>query len=344
MRKVLHVDCDCFFAAVEMRDQPQLRHVPLAIGGSSDRRGVISTCNYPARKFGVRSAMATAHALRLCPDLVLMPGNMDKYKAASRQVMEILMPYGLDFQQVSVDEAYIELPPTSNPIEVANQIRQRVQGEVGITVSVGVAPNKFLAKVASDWNKPNGCFAINSDDVFEFVSKLPVGKIPGVGPKSVERLQRYGIETCADLQKHDQKFLLDRFGQFGELLYQRSRGRDERHVEQRHERKSISVERTFAEDLKQSDDIDAVVLNLWSRLAKRVQQSQLPGKAMSPFVKVKFADFQVTTLADHHKTVCFEDFKSLIKQAMARQNKPIRLIGIGGKLPPQDGGQLPLFE
>lgn len=344
MRKVLHVDCDCFFAAVEMRDQPHLSNVPLAIGGSSDRRGVISTCNYPARKFGVRSAMASAHALRLCPDLVLMPGNMDKYKRASKQVMEILKPYGIDFQQVSVDEAYIELPATSNPIEVARQIQHRITAEVGITVSVGVAPNKFLAKVASDWRKPSGLFVIKEDEVLDFVSQLPVGKIPGVGPKSVERLSRYGIENCADLQKLEHKFLLDRFGQFGELLFQRSRGRDERVVAQRHERKSISVERTFAEDLKQSDEIDGLVLQLWSRLSKRLQQSDVSSQLMAPFVKVKFADFQVTTLADHSKSVCFNDYKTLIQQAMARQNKSIRLIGIGGRLPQIDGKQLALFE
>lgn len=342
-RKVLHVDCDCFFAAVEMRDRPELQNIPLAVGGSSDRRGVISTCNYPARAFGVRSAMATAHALKLCPDLLLMPGNMEKYKTASRQVMEVLQPYAVDFQQVSVDEAYLELPETCNALEIAQQIQQRVLYEVGISVSVGIAPNKFLAKIASDWNKPNGLFAIASDDIQAFVSALPVGKIPGVGPKSVERLKRYGIETCSDLQKHDHKFLLDRFGQFGEILYQRSRGRDDRTVAQKRARKSISVERTFAEDLSQEDDIDAVVLNLWSRLAKRIQQHHLHTSAMTPFVKVKFSDFQVTTLADHHKTVSLNDFTYLIHQAMLRQNKPIRLLGIGGRLPQLDGGQLPLF-
>ncbi len=325
-----------------MRDRPSLRQVPLAIGGSADRRGVISTCNYPARRFGVRSAMATAHALRLCPDLVLLPGNMEKYKAASRQVMDILRPYGIAFQQVSVDEAYLELPMTSNPSEVARQIQQQVEAEVGITVSVGVAPNKFLAKVASDWRKPSGLFVIRPDDVAAFVAALPVGKIPGVGPKSVERLQRYGIETCADVQQHDHTFLLNRFGQFGDALYRRSRGQDDRPVAERHERKSISVERTFAEDLHDAEQVNAVLLNLWQRLSKRVHQNGVALDALAPFVKIKFADFQVTSLSDHNRSVSFENYCVLVRRAMAREKKAVRLIGIGARLPQAQGGQLTL--
>ena len=342
MRKVLHVDCDCFFAAVEMRDEPRLRELPIAIGGASDRRGVIATCNYPARRFGVRSAMATAHALRLCPDLVLLPGNMEKYRAASRQVMDILRPYGLAFQQVSVDEAYLELPLASNPTEVARQIQQQVAAEVGITVSVGVAPNKFLAKVASDWRKPAGLFVVRPDEVASFVAKLPVGKIPGVGPKSVERLQRYGIETCADVQQHEYSFLLDRFGQFGDVLFRRSRGQDDRAVEERYERKSMSVERTFAEDLADPVLVDEVLLNLWQRLSKRVQQNDVQWDTLAPFVKIKFADFQVTSLSDHHRSVTFENYRLLVRRAMAREQKAVRLIGIGARLPQPAGGQLSL--
>lgn len=342
MRKVLHVDCDCFFAAVEMRDAPELMHIPLAIGGASERRGVISTCNYPARKFGVRSAMATAHALRLCPDLTVMPGDMAKYQLASANVMDILQPYGVAFQKVSVDEAYLELPQTSNALAVAEQIRQQVWSEVGITVSVGIAPNKFLAKIASDWRKPNGMFEVTPQQVPEFVARLPVAKIPGVGPKSVEKLARYGVDTCLDLQLLEQKFLLDRFGQFGKHLYERARGRDERSVEQRVDRKSISVERTFAEDLIHQAQIDEVLVGLWCRLLQRLQQGQFVSHQLAPFVKVKFEDFQVTTLADQHKGISFEHYRALIRKAMSREKKKVRLLGIGGRLPISSGGQLTL--
>ena len=181
-RKVLHIDCDCFFAAVEMREQPHLRDVPIAIGGESDRRGVIATCNYPARAFGVRSAMATATARRLCPDLVLLRGRMELYREVSAQVMDILRQYSPLLEQVSVDEAYLELDPDHQASMIASEIRERVRHELGISVSVGGAPNKFLAKVASDWNKPDGQKMIPPQEVDEFVKALPVGRHTGYRP------------------------------------------------------------------------------------------------------------------------------------------------------------------
>ncbi len=344
LRKVLHVDCDCFYAAVEMRDAPHLATVPLAIGGRSDRRGVISTCNYRARHFGVRSAMASAHALKLCPDLVLLPGNMEKYKLASRQVMEILQQYAWQFEQVSVDEAYVELTPTTNAVAVAEQIRAQVKAEVGITVSVGVAPNKFLAKVASDWNKPDGVYVIHDADVEHFVAKLPVKKIPGVGPKAVERLARYGIQTCSDIQSMPLKMLIDRFGRFGRALYYRARGEDDRMLVQSRKRKSISVESTFPSDISGQAEVQLAVQALWPRLFKRIQSAQLKPKDLAPFVKVKFHDFQVTTLADTHRLATYDDYAALIQQATQRQPKSIRLIGLGARLRDEDSRQLDLFE
>ena len=209
-RKVLHIDCDCFFAAVEMREQPHLCDVPIAIGGESDRRGVIATCNYPARAFGVRSAMATATARRLCPDLVLLRGRMELYREVSAQVMNILRDYSPLLEQVSVDEAYLELDPDQQANQVAAEIRERVRHELGISVSVGGAPNKFLAKVASDWNKPDGQKMIPPQEVDEFVKALPVGRIPGIGPAFQARLKVLGIETCDDARSWDLNELVRR--------------------------------------------------------------------------------------------------------------------------------------
>ncbi len=345
MRQVLHVDCDCFFAAVEMRDQPELRNVPIAIGGASDRRGVISTCNYPARKFGVRSAMASGQALKLCPDLKLLPGNMEKYRNASQQVMEILKLYALEFEQVSVDEAYLEIPATSNAQIIAKQIRQQVEAEVGITVSVGMAPNKFLAKVASDWEKPNGQFGILPSEVEGFVEALEVRKIPGVGPKSAEKLNNLGLHTCKHIKELPLDWLIKKFGKFGKVLHDRSRGIDQRGLSAHYKRKSISIERTFAEDIFQGQEIEQALMDVWPKFLTRVENAGLALSDLAPFVKVKFADFHVTTLANHQKKASLENYLYLMKEASVRDQQAIRLIGLGGRLIESDKQhpQLPLF-
>ena len=344
MRQVLHVDCDCFFAAVEMRDHPEYRELPIAIGGSSDRRGVISTCNYPARQYGVRSAMSSAQALALCPQLKLLPGNMAKYKQVSADVMDILKSYGLQFEQVSIDEAYLELPESSNAVLVAEQIRQQVSSQLGITVSVGIAPNKFLAKIASDWHKPNGQFAIRADEVDDFVENLDVRKIPGVGPKSAEKLYDLGISKCGHIKEMPQDWLLKRFGKFGKLLFDRAHGRDSRSVKADRVRKSISIERTFPEDIQTEHEILSALESMWPKFLERLEASGLTLDGIAPFVKVKYADFQVTTLSDHDYRPTRPNYQALLNRAANRQGKPIRLLGIGGRLKQQDHAQLSLFN
>ena len=342
-RKVLHIDCDCFFAAVEMREQPHLREVPLAIGGESDRRGVIATCNYEARKFGVRSAMATASARRLCPDLVVIPGRMALYREVSAQVMAILSDYSPLLEQVSVDEAYLELEPTQQASRVAGDIRRRVANELGITVSVGAAPNKFLAKVASDWNKPNGQMVIPPDQVDEFVAALPVRKIPGVGPAFQKRLSAVGINTCADARTWELKELVRRFGRSGVHLYQRCRGIDSRPLVLERLRKSVSVERTYASDLTEHQACLAELEDLYLRWKQRVARTAWQPEALAPFVKVKFADFTQTTLADISEQATPDGFRRLLSEALLRDKKPVRLLGIGGRFPQVSEQQLSLF-
>lgn len=326
-----------------MRDQPQFKHVPLAIGGASDRRGVISTCNYIARTFGVRSAMASAQAKKLCPDLVLIPGNMQKYRDVSKQVMSILSEYALQMEVVSVDEAYLELAPASNGQLVAKQIRQQIESELGITVSVGIAPNKFLAKVASDWQKPNGQFSILPSEVDSFVANLEVKKIPGVGPKSAAKLHDMGVFTCGHVQQIPDAELLKRFGKFGQLLIERSQGRDNRSLSQSRTRKSISIERTFAEDLVSDEQIEAALEEMWPKFLQRIENAGLNIDQLAPFVKVKFSDFHITTLAKQHSKAEFSVYLRLILQACERDNLAIRLLGLGAKLL-QPSTQLNLFD
>ncbi|MEY8204718.1 MAG: DNA polymerase IV [Bermanella sp.] len=342
-RQVLHVDCDCFYAAVEMRDQPEYRGVPIAIGGARERRGVIATCNYPARRYGVRSAMASAQALTLCPHLIMLPGNMAKYAEVSSQLMIILKQYALAFEPVSVDEAFLELAATSNAALIAQQIRQQIFSELGITVSVGIAPNKFLAKVASDWRKPNGQFAIAPSEVHDFVGRLPVKLIAGVGPKIAEKLKGLGIHTCQDVRDVSAQGLRSQMGKFGDILIERAQGIDDRLVRVRDRRKSISMEHTFVNDLTAEHEINQMLDDMWPKFLARVERAGLHLRQLAPFVKVKFADFQVTTLADHQRGVTMADYRALLAQAMRRADKAVRLIGIGGRLQALNNRQLGLF-
>lgn len=226
MRKIIHVDMDCFFAAVEMRDNPALRDIPIAIGGSRVQRGVISTANYPARKFGVRSAMPTATALKLCPHLTLLPGRFDAYKEASNHIREIFSRYTSLIEPLSLDEAYLDVSDSvhcqGSATLMAQEIRETIHRELNLTASAGIAPVKFLAKIASDLNKPNGQFVIAPHQVAEFVKTLPLAKIPGVGKVSAAKLESMGLRTCADVQNSDLAMLLKRFGKFGRILWERS--------------------------------------------------------------------------------------------------------------------------
>lgn len=219
MRKIIHVDMDCFFAAVEMRDNPALRDIPIAIGGSRERRGVISTANYPARKFGVRSAMPTGMALKLCPHLTLLPGRFDAYKEASNHIREIFSRYTSRIEPLSLDEAYLDVTDSvhchGSATLIAQEIRQTIFNELQLTASAGVAPVKFLAKIASDMNKPNGQFVITPAEVPAFLQTLPLAKIPGVGKVSAAKLEAMGLRTCGDVQKCGLVTLLKRFGKFG---------------------------------------------------------------------------------------------------------------------------------
>ncbi|YCI80879.1 DNA polymerase IV [Enterobacteriaceae bacterium] len=335
MRKIIHVDMDCFFAAVEMRDNPALRDIPLAIGGSRERRGVISTANYPARKFGVRSAMPTATALKLCPHLTLLPGRFDAYKEASAHIREIFSRYTALIEPLSLDEAYLDVSDSphchGSATLMAQEIRATIYRETGLTASAGIAPIKFLAKIASELNKPNGQYVITPEAVPEFLKTLPLSKIPGVGKVSAGKLEEMGLRTCADVQNSDLAQLLKRFGKFGRVLWERSQGIDEREISSERQRKSVGVERTLAEDIHDWAQCEAIIeQQLYPELERRLASVKPDLLIARQGVKLKFNDFQLTTQEHVWPKLNKEDLIATARKTWdeRRGGRGVRLVGL----------------
>ncbi|HFZ8994013.1 TPA: DNA polymerase IV [Citrobacter freundii] len=334
MRKIIHIDMDCFFAAVEMRDNPALRDIPLAIGGSRERRGVISTANYPARQFGVRSAMPTAMAFKLCPHLTLLPGRFEAYKEVSRHIQQIFARYTSLIEPLSLDEAYLDVTESSHchgsATLIARDIRQTIFNELQLTASAGVAPIKFLAKIASDLNKPNGQYVITPDDVPTFLKTLPLGKIPGVGKVSAAKLEAMGLRTCEDVQQCDLALLLKRFGKFGRVLWERSQGIDERAINSERLRKSVGVERTLAEDIHEWADCEAIIEQLYPELERRLTKVRPDLLIARQGVKLKFNDFQLTTQEHVWPRLSKDDLIATAQKTWQerRAGRGVRLVGL----------------
>lgn len=341
---------DCFYAAIEMRDFPELANKPIAVGGDAKRRGVIATCNYMARKFGVHSAMPTAQALRLCRELILRPCRMEIYQKESQFIRAIFADYTDLLEPLSLDEAYLDVTESTqcqgSATWIAQEIRSRIYQTRRLTASAGIAPNKSLAKIASDWHKPNGQMVIKPEDVAAFVLDLPVRKLFGVGPKMEEKLASLHIKTCADLQQYSVEFLLSRFGTIGQKLYELARGIDNRLVNPKRIRKSISVEETYSIDLPDSDACLAVLPELIARLEARIQRVGELSGIHTLFVKLKFNNFQQTTVERVNHKIDFLILHQLIQEGFVRKCMPVRLLGIGIKLKQEstpENIQLPLF-
>ncbi|MEA1079469.1 DNA polymerase IV [Marinobacter qingdaonensis] len=334
-RKIIHVDCDCFYAAVEMRDDPSLREVPLAVGGAGGR-GVVTTCNYKARAFGVRSAMPGSEARRLCPGLVTVPTDMARYQAASKQVMAILRELTDLVEPLSLDEAFLDVSEITDhkgsATLMARYLRERIRKEVGITVSAGVAPNKFLAKIASDWQKPDGLFVIRPEDVDRFVRALPVEKLFGVGQVTAAKLHALGVETCGDIQAVGPQVLVDRFGKQGYRLHEMAYGRDERPVVVSRIAKSVSVERTFSQDLPDRAACESVLAALVADLNRRLARKARQKPIHKLFVKVRYSDFSTHTLERVREQVsepAETDYLPLFQELVGDKDRPVRLLGLG---------------
>ncbi|TBR37703.1 DNA polymerase IV [Marinomonas agarivorans] len=347
-RKIIHIDADCFFAAVEMRDNPALANVPLAIGGPEKERGVIATANYQAREFGVHSAMSSAKAKLLCPNLILLRGNMEKYRLASRQMHAIFRNYTDLIEPLSLDEAYLDVSDCKlcygSATLIAEEIRERIRLTVGITVSAGIAGNKFLAKIASDMNKPNGQFVITPSEQDEFIKQVPVKRIFGVGKVSQEKLRHLNVHTCEDLQKVEFKKLHNVFGKFAYRLQQLSFGIDSREIATNHIRKSLSVENTFRHDLVSLEECQAQLPMLLEELNGRLKSKNLLHQQQKMYLKMKFNNFQQTTVERMlPNSSQYSSFCELMEIAYQRQSLPVRLIGIGYRLKHDMTNQLSLF-
>jgi DNA polymerase-4 len=296
VRRIIHVDMDAFYASVEQRDNPALRGLPLAVGGSRER-GVVAAASYEARKFGVHSAMASVTAKRKCPELIFVPPRFDVYRAVSRQIHAIFERYTLLIQPLSLDEAHLDvtapLIDLGSATAIAREIKARIREETGLTASAGVSYNKFLAKLASEYRKPDGLFVITPRMGPAFVETLPVGKFHGIGPATAAKMNELGIFTGTDLRQQTREFLTSRFGKAGDYYYGAARGEDNRPVVADRQRKSIGAETTFARDLLVWDEVPPVVTPLFAKIWTACDASGLVARTVT--VKVKYADFQQIT-------------------------------------------------
>jgi DNA polymerase-4 len=300
LRTIAHIDMDCFFAAVEALDHPEYRGKPLIVGGQRDSpRAVVSTCSYEARKYGVRSAMPISQAARLCPDALFVTGNMRRYTDVSQQIMECLAEFTPRIQQISIDEAFLDMTGCehfyNNAQAMGLSIKQQIREKTGLTASCGIAPNKFLAKLASSKSKPDGLLVITADEVGDLLAPLPVRELWGVGERGEQELARYGITTVSDLRAWPAQWLAERFGKWGMLIYDLARGIDDDPVVTDEECKSYGSESTFDSDVDDIDDLCACLARHAQRVGKRLRAG---GKlARTVTLKVKFADFDQITRA-----------------------------------------------
>jgi len=352
LRKIIHIDMDAFYAAIEVRDNPDLQGKPVAVGGRREKRGVLSTCNYEARKYGLHSAMPTAQALNKCPDLILIPGRMDVYKRESARIRMVFAQFTDLIEPLSLDEAYLDVTDCKrkqgDAPEIARTIRQMIQEKTNLTASAGIAPNKMLAKIASDWNKPNGQFEVRPEDVAAFMQPLSLRKIPGVGKVTAQKLQARGFSTCGELQSVPYELLDEWMGKSGRSLWHRCRGRDDSPIQPDRERKSLSVERTFSQDLETFDEMMHWLPDIYQEFLKRyhnlvergkiepLRQSTNPDTSsltFQLFAKIKYADFSQTTIERKFQNMSRKNFAELLRERYEQKPGKVRLFGLGVRFP-----------
>lgn len=334
LRKIIHVDMDAFYASVEQRDDPSIRGKPVAVGGDGPR-GVLTTCSYEARKFGCRSAMPSVTAKRLCPELIFRRPRFDVYTAISRQVRAIFLDYTPDVEPLSLDEAFLDVTEDLRGIgsatRIAELIRGRIKAETGLTASAGVSYNKFLAKLASDQNKPDGICVIRPGEGAQFVAGLPVRRFFGIGPKGGEKMAALGIETGADLAAHDIDFLRRHFGSQADYLYRAARGIDLRRVKANRARKSLGAERTLDKDVSSGSALRDVLVRIIEITWDRITNARAEGRTVT--LKLKHADFsQLTRARSLSRPVSSKDELAGIAHALLDDllplAQPVRLVGL----------------
>ncbi|AFM41205.1 nucleotidyltransferase/DNA polymerase involved in DNA repair [Desulfosporosinus acidiphilus SJ4] len=334
LRKIIHVDMDAFYASVEQRDDPSLLGKPVVVGGKPNSRGVVSTASYEARKFGIHSAMSMSEAYRRCPEAIFVPVNMKKYKEVSLKIREIFLTYTPLVEPLSLDEAFLDVTGSTSLFgavdSIALKIKERIKEELNLTASVGIASNKFLAKLASDLQKPDGFVLVQPDKIQEFLDPLSIERVWGVGKRTSEQLHKLNVRKIKDLRNLKPDYLIQQFGVMGSQLYQLARGIDERPVESERVIKSIGRETTFSTDVTDVEVLETTLLELAVDVGRRLRQRSLKGKTIT--LKIRFDDFktlsrsqtldQVTDLDE----VIFYEARTLLRSVSLI--KPIRLLGV----------------
>jgi len=334
---ILHVDMDAFYASIEQRDRPELRGLPVIVGGSVESRGVVCAASYEARKFGVHSAMPASRARRLCPHGIFLPVRMEHYAQIARQLRQIFLSFTPLVEPVSLDEAYLDVRGCESLFgpapEIAAQLKARIKQETDLVASVGAAPNKFLAKLASDLSKPNGLLVVEPASVAGLLAPLPVNRIWGVGKKGEKRLHELGISTIGQLAATPVQFLIDRFGEVGRQIWELAQGRDDQPVVPDREAKSVSTETTFPRDVADRAVLRGVLLELVEQLGRRLRDQGIRGRTVE--LKARTADFQThfrsLTLAQPTDLteVIWQAARELFERRIPQEWLPLRLLGVG---------------
>jgi DNA polymerase-4 len=334
MRKIIHIDMDAFFASVEQLDNPGLKGKPVAVGGSGER-SVVAAASYEARKFGVRSAMPSVIAKRLCPDLIFVRHNFERYNEVSAAVFEIFKEYTDIIEPLSIDEAFLDVTDDKKKIGsatlIAKEIRKEIKKRTGLTASAGISVNKFLAKIASDINKPDGLFLIRPDEAEKFIEELPVEKFYGIGKVTAQKMHKLGIHKGSDLKKWDMVSLVRNFGKAGVFFHEIVRGIDDREVQTDQERKSVGTELTYEKDLTTRFEIIAELYKIEKELMERLEHARTTGRTIT--LKIKFSDFKQITRSKTLQNYIV-DFETLHKEVsemrkkLKLENVRIRLLGV----------------
>jgi len=359
-RKIIHIDMDAFYASVEQRDNPEYRGKPIAVGGSPTGRGVVATASYEARKFGVRSAMPSRKAMQLCPHIIFVYPRFEAYKTASRAIREIFHRYTDIIEPLSLDEAFLDVTEDKQNIgsalEIARQIKLAIREELNLTASAGISTNKFVAKIASDINKPDGLTFIGPSKIETFINNLPVEKFFGVGKVTADKMKAMNLFTGADLKKLSENDLVKYFGKTGHFYYKIVRGIDEREVQPHRETKSLGAEDTFTYDLETAEQMHKEIDRIGLTVFNRLQKSQLSGRTIT--LKIKYSDFtQITRNQSFaHPISDYDTITEVARQLLEKvdiEEKTVRLLGISlsnfGEPPvrwrkSKDPDQLDLFE
>ncbi len=359
MRTIFHVDMDAFYASVEQRNTPDYRKQPVIVGADpkgGQGRGVVAACSYEARRYGIHSAMPISKAYRLCPDGVYLRPNFSEYTKVSRSLRDVFRSFTELVEPLSIDEAFLDMTgqvgPNSNGIELARSLKQAIREKESLSASIGIAPNKFLAKIASDLEKPDGLVVVNESGIESFLEPLEIRRLWGVGPKTEARLRQRGINTIQELREADKESLLQHFGKLGQHLWSLSRGIDSRPVVTQRKPKSVGHERTFAEDVKDIDTLETTLERLSQSVAERLHRSGLSGKTVT--LKLRYSDFTTITRQSTFRDVLDQgpEIFSVARRLLQKFRDPhrrVRLIGVSvtslESLPSGSmGRQLSLFD